>query len=75
MGCHRDDLAQFRQEYWVVGSNGNIMPSSVTEPFGWFFLALADAATVDHDVIPVSRSAMLIEPNENASKRMCTSQF
>ena len=56
MGCHRDDLAQFRQEYWAVGSNGNIMPSSVTEPFGWFFLALADAATVDHDVIPVSRS-------------------
>jgi len=26
------------------------MPKLVTEPFGRFFLALADAATVDHDV-------------------------
>ena len=32
------------------------MPKPVTEPFGRFFLALADAATVDHDVIRVSRS-------------------
>jgi hypothetical protein len=32
------------------------MPKPVTEPFGWFFLALPDAATVDHKVIPVSRS-------------------
>jgi hypothetical protein len=31
-------------------------PKPVTEPFGRFFLALADAATVDHDVIRVSRS-------------------
>src|ERR1700720_1230927 len=32
------------------------MPESVTVPFGRFLLALADAATVDHDVISVSRS-------------------
>src|SRR5258708_7356295 len=32
------------------------MPKLVTEPFGRFFLALADAATVNHDVIFVSRS-------------------
>ena len=32
------------------------MPKPVTEPFGRFFLALADAATVDHDVIRLSRS-------------------
>src|SRR5260221_1623793 len=32
------------------------MPKPVSEPFGRFFLALADAATVDHEVIPVSRS-------------------
>jgi hypothetical protein len=50
------------------------MPKPVTEPFGRFFLALADAATVDYDVIPVSRSVNADRANENASKRMCTSQ-
>ena len=32
------------------------MPKPIAESFGRFFLALADAATVYHDVIPVSRS-------------------
>jgi hypothetical protein len=32
------------------------MPKPVKETFWTLFLALADAATVDHDVIPVSRS-------------------
>jgi hypothetical protein len=32
------------------------MPKPLTEPFGRFFPALADATTVNHDVILVSRS-------------------
>jgi hypothetical protein len=32
------------------------MPKPVTEPFGRFFVALTDVATVDHDVILLSGS-------------------
>ena len=42
--------------WYVLLYRERCMPKPATEPFGRFFLALADAASVDHDVILISRS-------------------
>ena len=45
------------------------MPKPIAEPFGRFFLALADAATVYHDVIPLGALPAMEEVNREARRR------
>jgi hypothetical protein len=41
---------------YLLFNRERCMPKPCTEPSGWLFLALADAASVDHDVVLVSPS-------------------
>src|SRR3984893_9245151 len=41
---------------YLLFNRERCIPKPVAEPSGWLFRALADAASVDHDVVFVSRS-------------------
>jgi len=41
---------------YLLFNRERCMPKPVAEPSGWLFLALAEAASVDHDIVLVSRS-------------------